>query len=247
MNKEKILALLKDKKTQDYTFQFFFFVIFAVFVIVAIRPNLVTAFSLQKELQDTKLNNKVAEEVIQQIVNYQSVIESERDKLLLLDEAVPSTPDLSNVVDQITQTASSSGLIVTNLKIENISFKGEVAIDEFEEEQLTMEAPTDSSVNADSSTPPDTSDPAAEPSAEDPGLSVDVVEGAPDSTAIPVATINLKKYSIVVTGIGSGSNVSEFIRQITAQRRLKTIKSLVITGNPGEENKFEITINTYYI
>ena len=83
MNKDKILALLKDKKTQDYTFQFFFFVIFAVFVVVAIRPNLITAFNLQKELQDVKLNNKVAEEVIQQIVNYQSVIESERDKLLL--------------------------------------------------------------------------------------------------------------------------------------------------------------------
>ncbi|PIZ65298.1 hypothetical protein COY14_02655 [Candidatus Roizmanbacteria bacterium CG_4_10_14_0_2_um_filter_36_9] len=236
MNKDKILALLKDKKTQDYTFQFFFFVIFAVFVVVAIRPNLITAFNLQKELQDVKLNNKVAEEVIQQIVNYQSVIESERDKLLLLDDAVPSTPDLSNVVDQITQTASSSGLIVTNLKIENISFKGVPNVDEFEEEELSIDAPVDSSTPSDSST-----------TVEDPAISVDVIEGAPDSTAIPVATINLKKYSVVVTGIGPGANVAEFIRQITSQRRLKTIKSLVITGNPGEENKFEITINTYYI
>jgi len=241
MNKEKILALLKDKKTQDYTFQFFFFVIFAVFVIVAIRPNLVTAFSLQKELQDVKLNNKVAEEVIQQIVNYQSIIESERDKLLLLDEAVPSTPDLSNVVDQITQTASSSGLIVTNLKIENISFKGVPNVEEFLEGELAIEAPADTSNSTDSSTT------ATDQAIEDPAISVDVIEGAPDSTAIPVETINLKKYSVVVTGIGSGTNVSEFIRQITAQRRLKTIKSLVITGNPGEENKFEITINTYYI
>ena len=55
MDRKKILELLKQKQVQDYTFSIAFFLVFSFFVIFAIRPNLITAFSLQKELEELKL------------------------------------------------------------------------------------------------------------------------------------------------------------------------------------------------
>lgn len=129
MNKEKLLEMFKDKKIQNYSYNIFFFVVFSFFTIFAIQPNLSTAFRLQKELQDLRLQNKKSEEVILQIVNYQSLMEEYRDNLTVLDEAVPSTPELAKVVNEISKTASDSGLIVNSLIIESIGFKGDSGTD----------------------------------------------------------------------------------------------------------------------
>jgi len=129
MNKEKLLEMFKDKKIQNYSYNIFFFVVFSFFTIFAIQPNLSTAFRLQKELQDLRLQNKKSEEAILQIVNYQSLMEGYRDNLTVLDEAVPSSPELAKVVNEISKTASDSGLIVNSLTIESIGFKGDSGTD----------------------------------------------------------------------------------------------------------------------
>jgi len=58
MDKKKIIALLGERKVQDYTFNALFFLIFSFFLIFAIRPNVVTVFTLQQEFQELKLKNK---------------------------------------------------------------------------------------------------------------------------------------------------------------------------------------------
>jgi len=57
-----------------------------------------------------------------QIVNYQSLLESYRDKLFLLDEAIPSTPGLAKAVEDVRFTASDSGMIISDLSVEQIVF-----------------------------------------------------------------------------------------------------------------------------
>lgn len=122
MDKDKLLLLLRDKKVQDYSYQIFFFLAFAFFAFFAIRPNIITAFNLDKELQELKLKNKEAENIILQIVNYQSVIETYRDKLPLLDEAIPDSPGLAKAVNDVRTTASSSGVIINSLSVESVDF-----------------------------------------------------------------------------------------------------------------------------
>ena len=125
MDKEKLLQLLSNKEVRKYGFDITFFVMFSFFLIFAIRPNLITAFSLQKELQDLKIQNKESEAVILQVVNYQSTLEEYRDKIPLLDQAVPSTPTVAQVVDEIRKSASDSGILLHAVSVESIDLKGE--------------------------------------------------------------------------------------------------------------------------
>lgn len=122
MDKKKLVNLLQDKKIQDYSYITFFFLIFSIFLFFAIRPNIITAFSLRKELQELKLKDREAEETIMQIVNYQSVVETQRDKLKLLDEALPSSPGLAKAVEDVRQTASDSGFLVSNMDVDSVEF-----------------------------------------------------------------------------------------------------------------------------
>lgn len=122
MDRKKIIELLHEKKVQDYSFNIFFFLAFSVFLLFAIRPNILTAFNLQRELKELNLKNKEAENVILQIVNYQSVMENYRDKITLLDEAVPSSPGLAKAIDDVKSTASASGLLVSEMTVESVEF-----------------------------------------------------------------------------------------------------------------------------
>jgi Tfp pilus assembly protein PilO len=126
LDRKKIASLLKEEKVQSYSYSIGFFLIFSLFVYFAIRPNLITAFNLEKEKQDLKLQNKQYEEQILQIVNYQSTIEQYRDKMGLLDEAVPPSPNVVKVIDDIKQSASESGIALTSVSIDTIEFKKDV-------------------------------------------------------------------------------------------------------------------------
>lgn len=131
LDRKKITLILKEEKVQNYSYSIGFFLIFSLFVYFAIRPNLITAFNLEKEKQDLKLQNKQYEEQILQIVNYQSTIEQYRDKLTLLDEAIPPSPNVVKVIDDIKQSASESGITLTSVSIDTIEFKKDV--EQFEE------------------------------------------------------------------------------------------------------------------
>lgn len=123
--RKKIVALLQDKKIQNYSFLIVFFIVFSFFIIFAIRPNLLTAFNLQKELQDLKLQSRQFESQIQQIVTYQTVLEQYRDDLLLLDEAVPPSPEIAKVIEDVRQSATDSGVLVDSLSVESVDYKAQ--------------------------------------------------------------------------------------------------------------------------
>lgn len=140
MDKEKLLALLRDKKVQDYSYQIFFFIVFAFFAFFAIRPNIITAFNLDKELQELKLKNREAENVILQIVNYQSLIENYRDKLPLLEEALPNSPGLAKAVEDVRITASESGVVINSLNVESVDFTDAQGTGEVLSYSITLES-----------------------------------------------------------------------------------------------------------
>src|SRR3989339_478974 len=220
MNKEKFLALLKDKKVQNYSYNIFFFIVFTFFIIFAIRPNLITAFNLQKELQDLRLKNKQSEEVILQIVNYQSLMEEYRDSLYVLDDAVPSSPKLAQFVEEISQTATDSGLVVQSLTVESIAFKGQVGGDQ-ESIDGSSEAIT----------------PQADP--DNPEQAVDESgdgEKSIDESSLVPKSPELLSFTITVDGAATVPQIAQFLNQILAQRRLKTYDSLTLSTAKATAN-----------
>lgn len=123
MNREELLSKILNKRVKDYSFPIVFFLIFSVFIFFAIRPNLVTAFSLQKELDELKIQDDQYEQVILNIVNYQTVIEKTRDDLPLLKQAIPESPEIFSMVRDIKNGASESGIIINDLDISDVTLK----------------------------------------------------------------------------------------------------------------------------
>ncbi len=124
MNREDLISKVLNKKVKDYTFPVVFFIIFSIFVFFAIRPNLVTAFSLQRQLDELRLQDEQYETVILNIVNYQSVIEQSRQDFVVLEEAVPSSPQIYAVVEDIRNAATQSGMLVSNIDVSDVLLKG---------------------------------------------------------------------------------------------------------------------------
>lgn len=117
------LEQLISRKAKDYTFTILFFIIFSFFTLFVIRPNIVTVFGLQKELTDLQILDKDYEAAIVDIVSLQSVLEKNRDRFPMLREALPYTPQVNQVIDDIRNVASESGIDTEKIDINQISLK----------------------------------------------------------------------------------------------------------------------------
>ncbi len=112
-----------SKKTADYSYSIVFFLTFSFFTWFVIRPNLATVFSLQKELHDLKLVDAEYNEAINKIIATQSIFETIRNDLYVLDEALPAAPKINKTLDDLKQIASSSGISFSKMNISQVSFK----------------------------------------------------------------------------------------------------------------------------
>lgn len=121
-----IQKLQSSKRAKDYSLVIVFFVVFSVFVWFAIRPNLITAFSLQQELTELREKDAHYEEVILSIVDFQSKLESNRDRLYLLDEALPQKPLVHDIVVDIQDAAEESNLSILRLELREVEVLSKV-------------------------------------------------------------------------------------------------------------------------
>lgn len=129
INKE-FLEKIFTKKAQDYSFSILFFLILSIFIVFAIRPSLTTAFSLTKEGNDLKVLDNQYELQIGNIINLQSTIEENRDKLYLVDEGISDSPQVNKIIADIKKAGDSNSIIISSLSI------GEVNLTELDNKSL---------------------------------------------------------------------------------------------------------------
>lgn len=109
---KRLLKQISTKKAKDYTFASLFFIVFSIFVFFAIRPSLVTAFSLKKEEEELTKTDASYEAVISRIISIQSSLETHRDDLHLFSEAVPNSPNLYRLIRDIEDAAATSSVSI---------------------------------------------------------------------------------------------------------------------------------------
>lgn len=143
MNRSKLAESLTNKRVKDYSFTIAFFFIFSFFILFAIRPNLVTVFSLQKQLGDLQLLDSNYENAILRIVQLQSMIESNRNNLFLLDQALPQTPQVNKVVDDLNNSASSSGVLIKKIDIGEVNLRVDKSKQEVKSFAVNIETTSD--------------------------------------------------------------------------------------------------------
>lgn len=121
MNYKDAIVQLNQKKVKDYSFTVAFFLIFSVFIFFAIRPNIITAIQLRNELVLLKEKDAEYEQLIQKVVEHQSVLEAQRTKLYVLDEAIPQKYLMHyELIDDFNESAASSGVLIDSLNIPEI-------------------------------------------------------------------------------------------------------------------------------
>lgn len=115
---------LFNKKTKDYTNLTFFFLIFSIFAFFVIRPSLTTAFSLQtteKSLKDTETQY---EDIVSKIPGIQSALEELRPDQHLITEALPETPMLNNILQDIRDGSTRTDVNINKMTVNDVSLVG---------------------------------------------------------------------------------------------------------------------------
>lgn len=125
MDKTKLLKKLFSEKTINYTFASLFFIIFSVFLLFIIRPSLTTAFSLKKEEDDLKKINAKYIDIISGIIDTQSRLENNRDKLFLIEKAIPIQPQVNKIASDIENAGIDNSIMVNKMNIQEITLIGE--------------------------------------------------------------------------------------------------------------------------
>lgn len=118
---EKLLKQFSSEQIRDYTFLTFFFLIFSIFIFFAIRPALVTAFSLRKEEEELRKVEALYEQAISIAVANQSILENARDNLYLLSDAFPQGPKITKAVKDIQDEGKKSGLSFERISIGDVN------------------------------------------------------------------------------------------------------------------------------
>jgi Tfp pilus assembly protein PilO len=141
--KNKIIEKIFSEKTRDYTFAILFFLIFSVFIFFAIRPSLTTAFSLQKEEKDLRGVNDVYEKRIIDVARIQSQLEENRDKLYLIDSAIPEAPQVSKIIDDLNKIDQNGSFFIKKASIGEVNLSKNAGKEGLKTIRITIESESD--------------------------------------------------------------------------------------------------------
>lgn len=123
MTKDDIVRTIKNRSVRDYTYAIMFFLVSAFFAAFVIRPVLSIAIGIQREASDLERINKVYEKNITKVLELQSQLEDLRPRKHVLDEALPSDPQINAVIADIQSAAVESGVPIKSLKISPVELK----------------------------------------------------------------------------------------------------------------------------
>ncbi len=123
MDVNSLLRKIAKKNIVDYSYAVIFFIVFSFFTLAVIRPNIITVFSLQKEKENLSIIDASYTSVISQIIDIQSAFESTRNDLYVLDDALPTTPNINKLINDLQTVAGSSQVTVRKMTISQINLK----------------------------------------------------------------------------------------------------------------------------
>ncbi len=122
-DKKQLLSKLFTEKNKDYSYTIIFFLIFSFFVFFIIRPNILSIFQANLQIENLKKTNAIYEYQIQNVIDVQSILVNVRDDLPLLDEAVTSKPQINQLINDITKAIEKNHLEISKLSLANVNLK----------------------------------------------------------------------------------------------------------------------------
>jgi Tfp pilus assembly protein PilO len=90
------------------------------FALFAVRPTMLTMFDLIKEIEDKRKLDQQLQQKVAALSTAQAVYLNYEDRLKVLDEAIPSSPQFVYSLKLLEKVASEQKLIITNILVNEI-------------------------------------------------------------------------------------------------------------------------------
>jgi len=128
MDKNRFNELMKNSKVRDYSYAVIFLLVSSFFAIAVIKPVLSVAVSLDREEKDLLELNQIYQKNIDKVIEIQNDLDAIAQERELLDSALPSNPNVSNIIGELSQVAIDSGLKINNFQIDQLELDQSVPI-----------------------------------------------------------------------------------------------------------------------
>ncbi len=117
---KNIAPVLKKPRMRATTAAVFSFLAASLFLWYAVRPTAQTIIYLQREIADKTVLNQQMEAKITSLIEAQSTYENIKDRLPLLDAALPHNPDAIILARQLRNIANISQATISALQIPSV-------------------------------------------------------------------------------------------------------------------------------
>jgi Tfp pilus assembly protein PilO len=124
-DKKKLSKIIFNPKVRDFTYLILFFFTLSIFIFFAIRPAIVSIFSLTREAEDLKKINNLYNQKIDEIVFLQSQLEGKRDDLFYLIEAIPNFVQINKRLEDIKTASAKSSVSLKSFSFSDINLTSE--------------------------------------------------------------------------------------------------------------------------
>lgn len=113
----KLLPRIQQENTKAITMLIFTFIALSILSIFAINPTLSTIFDLQKQLEENIFVDQQLQIKINNLSTLQTQYQTLSDRLNPLYDAIPQTPLVPIITDQLQLLAEQSGITITSLTL----------------------------------------------------------------------------------------------------------------------------------
>ena len=116
----KLYKLLLSQEAQAYIMAFLSFFALAFFTIFAIRPTLISFFTLRKQIADTREVNNQLDAKIEDLLAAQKTYQEYRLELALLGLALPEDPQFVELIQKIETLADENNATINQFATQEV-------------------------------------------------------------------------------------------------------------------------------
>ncbi len=124
---QKLSPVLKKPKMRATTTAVFSFLAISLFAWYAIRPTAQTIIFLRREIADKTVLNEQMENKISTLIEVQATYETIKDRLPVIEQALPYNPDAVILARQLRNLAVINGASISAIQIPSLPVLGQEA------------------------------------------------------------------------------------------------------------------------
>lgn len=125
----RLTKLFEKEEVKAYTMAILSFFALSFFTLFAIKPTLSTLFTLKKQIADSEQLDKNLETKINSLLEVQEEFQGYKEDLNLVKEALPTYPQVPNLLRKIEGLAKEQGIIITDLQVEGFKLQEKTTSD----------------------------------------------------------------------------------------------------------------------